>query len=132
QGGASDARASAGRSPGATTAPEGEDHVKVQASLGYVRDTCLCRIGHKHVYLADQIMPRSSLSTAFPLGKSPCHVCPTRHHPDMGRFSLFVPSRSKGEAYDRARIHTYLCDYPLTARAAGAPPGCPRHHLAPA
>jgi hypothetical protein len=26
------------RSPGATTAPEGEDHVKVQASLGYKRN----------------------------------------------------------------------------------------------
>src|SRR5262249_32068548 len=98
----------------------------------YVRDTCLCRIGHKHVYLADQIMPRSSLSTAFPLGKSPCHVCPTRHNPDMGCFSLFVHSRRKGEAYDRARIHTYLCDHPLATRAAEAPPGCPHHHPTPA
>src|SRR6266487_34858 len=79
----------------------------------YVRDTCLCPKRHKHVYLADQIMPRSSLSTAFPLGKSLFHVCPTRHNPDMGCFSLLVHPRRKGEAYDRARIYTYLCNHPL-------------------
>jgi hypothetical protein len=30
--------------------------------MGYVRDTCLCRVRHKHVYPAHQIMPRSSLA----------------------------------------------------------------------
>src|SRR2546430_486894 len=82
-------------------------------------------------YLAHQIMPRSPLSTAFLLGKSPFHVCPTRHNPNMGCFSLLVPSRRKGEAYDRTRLYTHLCDRPLAARAAGAPPGCPRHRPAP-
>src|SRR5262245_49559178 len=110
-------------------------HIQIpdlRTNVGNVRDTCLCPIRHKHVYLADQIMPRSSLSPTFPLGKSPCHVCPTRHNPDMGCFSLLVPSRSKGEAYDRARLYTHLCDYPLAARVAGAPPGYPRRHSAPA
>src|SRR5262245_36295855 len=69
----------------------GKRPVASVAKTGYGQDTCLCRIGHKHVYLADQIMPRSSLSPTFPLGKSPCHVCPTRHNPDMGCFSLLVP-----------------------------------------
>jgi hypothetical protein len=29
------------------------------AFLGFARDPCLCRIGHKHVYLADPIMPHT-------------------------------------------------------------------------
>src|SRR5712691_4354972 len=72
---------------------------------GLVVDGCLCLIGHKHAYLADQIMPYSSLSPSFPLGQSPFHVCPMRHNPDMGCFSLLVYPRRKGEAYDRARLY---------------------------
>src|SRR5262249_14244080 len=102
-----------------------------------LRAGCEPTAGHSHLstpdsilmcYLADQIMPRSSLSPTFPLGKSPCHVCPTRHNPDMRCFSLLVPSRRKGEAYDRARLYTHLCDYPLAVRATGAPPGYPCRH----
>jgi hypothetical protein len=55
-----------------------------------------------HTYLAHQIMPRSSLSPVFPLGKSPSHVYPTRHNPDMGCFSLPVNPLRKGEAYEEA------------------------------
>jgi hypothetical protein len=43
---------------------------------GVFGDRCLCPKRHKHFYLADQTMPRSSLSTAFLVGKSLVDVCP--------------------------------------------------------
>src|SRR5262249_37929133 len=81
-------------------------------------------IRQQHLYLADQIMPRASFSPAFPLGKSPSHVCPMRHNLAMGCFSLPVNPLRKGEAYDRARLYAHVCDHPFAVRAAGR---APRH-----